>query len=207
MNTPGVLLNSSRVPMGEIQIPFRVISSAGAILLTLRTIWSIRFSIDTWRSPPYLRRSSARGGERATEFTVLSRILKVKPACRLGPHPDSTAQGRWTLPRLCGFSDGKVPAHNTYSGLRQALGVKGYAEIMTVLFVCPRARSARSRLPVLRRIARGPIVIADSTTIQAYCSTSGKKQPDGTWLFTDRSVAFGRPHHRDKFPIGHRLIP
>lgn len=47
-------------------------------------------------------------------------------------------------------------------------------------------------------------MIADSTTIQAYCSPNGKKLPDGTWLFADPSVTFGRPHHRDKFPIGHK---
>jgi len=52
--------------------------------------------------------------------------------------------------------------------------------------------------------AKGLIVIADSTTIRGYCSTNGKKQPDGTWLFTDPSVTFGRPHHRDKFPIGNK---
>ena len=47
-------------------------------------------------------------------------------------------------------------------------------------------------------------MIGDSTTIRAYCSTNGKKQPDGSWLFTDPSVTFIRPHHRDKFPIGHK---
>jgi hypothetical protein len=47
-------------------------------------------------------------------------------------------------------------------------------------------------------------VIADSTTIRAYCSPRGSKQLDGTWLFTDPSVSFGRPHHRDKSPIGHK---
>ena len=60
-------------------------------------------------------------------------------------------------------------------------------------------------LPMLPKNRRkGLIVIADSTTIRAYCSTSGTKQPDGTWLFTDPSATFGRPHHRDKFPVGHK---
>jgi hypothetical protein len=111
-----------------------------------------------------------------------------------------------TYRRLCGFSDGKVPAHNTYSSLRKTLGVRGYGQIHAGF-----VRSAHTlnlldpKLPMLpKNRQKGLIVIADSTTIRAYCSKNGKKQPDGSWLFTDPSVTFGRPHHKDKFPIGHK---
>jgi len=48
------------------------------------------------------------------------------------------------------------------------------------------------------------ILVGDSTPIRSYCSTKGTKQEDGSWLFTDPSVSFGRPHHKDKYPVGHK---
>ena len=111
-----------------------------------------------------------------------------------------------TYRRLCGFFDGSLPTHSTYSTLRRTLGGQGYGEIHAG-FV-RRAHTLHlldPKLPMLPSNRRkGLIVIADSTTIRAYCSAGGTKQPDGTWLFTDPSVTFGRPHHRDKFPIGHK---
>jgi hypothetical protein len=111
-----------------------------------------------------------------------------------------------TYLRLCGLFDDSVPAHSTYSTLRRTLGARGCGEIHTG-FV-RRAHTFHlldPKLPTLPSNRRkGLIVIADSTTIRAYCSPSGTKELDGTWLFTDPSVSFGRPHHRDKFPIGHK---
>lgn len=47
-------------------------------------------------------------------------------------------------------------------------------------------------------------MIADSTFLLTTSSTKGLKTEDGTWLFNDDSVAFGRKHHKHKYPVGHR---
>ena len=194
--------------MGEIQIPFRVISSAGADLADPENdLVNYFLSIDTWPIATVLAKVFRPRGRKGYGVSLfLSRILKVKQVFVSDRILTQRLKEVATYRRLCGFSDGKVPAHNTYSTLRQALGVKGYAEIHAGFVRCAHALDLlHPELPMLPKNRReGLIVIADSTTIQAYCSTSGKKQPDGTWLFTDRSVAFGRPHHRDKFPIGHK---
>jgi hypothetical protein len=90
--------------------------------------------------------------------------------------------------------------------LRKALGPEGYAEVHAGFVRRSHALNLLDpTLPMLPKNRRkGLIVIADSTTIRAYCSTSGIKQSNGTWLFTDPSATFGRPHHRDKFPVGHK---
>jgi hypothetical protein len=194
--------------MGGIQIPFGVISSAGADLADPENdLVNYFLSIDTQRIAAVIASAfGTRGPKGYGVSLVLSRILKVKQLFVSDRILAQRLKEVATYRRLCGFSDGKVPAHNTYSTLRKALGVRGYAQIHAGFI-----RSAHSlnlldpELPMLPKNRRkGLIVIADLTTIRAYCSTSGKKQPDGTWLFTDPSVTFGRPHHRDKFPIGHK---
>jgi len=73
-----------------------------------------------------------------------------------------------------------VPSHNTYSTLRRRLGIRGYAEIHADFVRHAHALDLLDpKLPMLPKNRRkGFIVIADSTTIRAYCSTNGKKQPD-----------------------------
>ncbi len=194
--------------MGGIQIPFGVISSAGADLADPENdLVNYFLSIDTQRIAAVIASAfGTRGPKGYGVSLVLSRILKVKQVFVSDRILAQRLKEVATYRRLCGFSDGKVPAHNTYSTLRKALGVRGYSQIHAGF-----VRSAHSlnlldpELPMLPKNRRkGLIVIADSTTIRAYCSTSGNKQPDGTWLFTDPSVSFGRPHHRDKFPVGHK---
>ena len=194
--------------MGEMQIPFGVISSAGADLADPENdLVNYFLSIDTQRIAAVIASSfGTRGPKGYGVSLVLSRILKVKQVFVSDRILAQRLKEVATYRRLCGFSDGKVPAHNTYSTLRKTLGVRGYGQIHAGF-----VRSAHNlnlldpKLPMLPKNRRkGLIVIADSTTIRAYCSTNGKKQPDGTWLFTDPSVTFGRPHHRDKFPIGHK---
>ncbi len=46
--------------------------------------------------------------------------------------------------------------------------------------------------------------MGDSTFLKAVASTKGEKDADGNWLFTDDSIAFGKPHHKHKYPAGHR---
>ena len=194
--------------MGEIQIPFGVISSAGADLADLQNdLVNYFVSIDTGPVAAVIASCfGARGPKGYGVSLILSRILKVKQVFVSDRILAQRLKEVATYRRLCGFSDGKVPAHNTYSTLRKALGVRGYAQIHAGFVHCAHELNLLDpKLPMLPKNRReGLIVIADSTTIRAYCSTNGKKQPDGTWLFTDPSVSFGRPHHRDKFPIGHK---
>ena len=55
-------------------------------------------------------------------------------------------------------------------------------------------------------MVRGKIVLmGDSTFLKAVASTKGEKDSSGNWLFTDDSIAFGKPHHKHKYPVGHRV--
>ena len=194
--------------MGEIQIPFGVISSAGADLADPENdLVNYFLSIDTRPIAAVIASLlGTRGPKGYGVSLVLSRILKVKQVFISDRILAQRLKEVATYRRLCGFSDGKVPAHNTYSTWRKTLGVEGYRQIHAGFIRCAhKLKLLDPKLPMLPKNRRqGVIVIADSTTIRAYCSTNGKKQPDGSWLFTDPSVTFGRPHHRDKFPIGHK---
>ena len=194
--------------MGEIQIPFRVICSAVADLTDPdNDLVNYFLSIDTQPIAAVIASAfGIRGPKGYGVSLVLSRILKVKQVFVSDRILSQRLKEVATYRSLCGFANGKVAAHNTYSTLRKALGAEGYAQIHAGSVRCAhRLGLLDPDLPMLPKNRRkGLIVIADSTTIRAYCSTSGKKQPDGTWLFTDPSVTFGRPHHRDKFPIGHK---
>jgi hypothetical protein len=194
--------------MGEIQIPFGAVSSAAADLADRENdLVNYFLTVDTQPIATVVARALGGRGPRGYGVSlVLSRILKVKQVFISDRVLAQRLKEVATYRRLCGFSDGKVPAHNTYSTLRKTLGVTGHAEIHAGFVRCAHALNLLDpELPMLPKNRRkGLVVIADSTTIRAYCSTSGKKQPDGTWLFTDPSVAFGRPHHRDKFPVGHK---
>ena len=194
--------------MGEIQIPFETVSSATADLADPENdLVNYFINIDIHPIATVVKRAFGNRGPNGYGVSlVLSRILKVKQVFISDRILAQRLKEVATYRKLCGFSGRKVPAHNTYNTLRKRLGVKGYAEIHAGFVRRAHALSLLdpklAMLPKNRR--NGPIVIADSTTIQAYCSTNGKKLPDGTWLFTDPSVTFGRPHHRDKFPIGHK---
>ena len=48
------------------------------------------------------------------------------------------------------------------------------------------------------------ILIGDSTFLKVVASTKGQKDTDGNRLFTDDSIASGKPHHKHKYPVGHR---
>lgn len=194
--------------MGEIQIPFAMISSAGADLADPENdLVNYFLSIDTQPVADVIARAfSGRGPKGYGLSLFLSRILKVKQVFISDRILAQRLNEVATYRRLCGLSDAKVPSHNTYCTLRKTLGAQGYAKIHAGFVRAAHAlKLLDPELPMLPKNRRkGLIVIADSTTIRAYCSTSGKKQPDGSWLFTDPSVTFGRPHHRDKFPIGHK---
>jgi hypothetical protein len=60
-------------------------------------------------------------------------------------------------------------------------------------------------IPGLPKVVRDKVILmGDSTFLKAVASTKGEKDPDGNWLFTDDSIAFGKAHHKHKYPVGHR---
>lgn len=136
----------------------------------------------------------------------LSRIMKIKQTFVSDRVLAKRLSENSTYRYLCLLEKGFTPAHNTYYTLRKHLGVDGYAKIH-INFVNEADELGLLnpyivRLPKKRR--KGLILIGDSTPIRSYCSSKGVKQKDGSWLFTDPSVSFGRPHHRDKYPVGHK---
>lgn len=136
----------------------------------------------------------------------LSRMLKVKQTFVSDRILARRLSENSTYRHLCLLEEGPTPAHNTYNTLRKHLGVKRYAKIH-VNFVNEANKLGLlnpniKQLPKNRR--EGLILIGDSTPIRSYCSSKGIKQENGSWLFTDPSVSFGHPHHKDKYPVGHK---
>lgn len=136
----------------------------------------------------------------------LSRILKVKQTFISDRTLAKRLSENATYRAVCGFQKSQTPSHCTYTILRRHLGVDGYKAIhKNLVFECNKLGLLNPTLSILPRNARkGLILIGDSTSIRSYCSTRGVKKLDGSWLFTDPSVDFGRPHHRDKYPVGHK---
>lgn len=137
---------------------------------------------------------------------VLSRILKVKEVFLSDRDLAQRLRDNATYRAVCLMQQGQTPAHNTFHTLRSHLKVRGYREIhRNFVLQAHELGLLDATLPTLPRNRRpGLVLIADSTPLHAYCSTKGEKQEDGTWLFTDRSAAFGRPHPHYKYAVGHR---
>lgn len=194
--------------MRGIQIPFATISSASADLCDPENdLVNYFVEIDTQPIEKVVSQVFSGLGPKAYGGSLfLSRILKVKQGFVSDRILAQRLKEVSTYRSICGFSEGRVPAHNTYHTFRNKLGVDGYVKIHAGFVRVAQALNLLDPdLPMLPKNRRkGLILIGDSTTIRAYCSTTGKKQPDGTWLFNDPSVSFGRPHHRDKFPVGHK---
>lgn len=136
----------------------------------------------------------------------LSRVLKVKQTFVSDRVLARRLSENATYRAVCGFKKGQTPSHSTYTILRRHLDVDGYRAIhRNVLYECDKLGLLTPPFPKLPKNTRkGLILVGDSTPIRSYCSTKREKQPDGSWLFNDPSVSFGRPHHRDKYPVGHK---
>jgi hypothetical protein len=136
----------------------------------------------------------------------LSRMLKVKQTFVSDRILARRLSENSTYRHFCLLDKGPTPAHNTYNTLRKHLGLKRYAEIH-VNFVI-EANELGLLNPNIKQLPKnrrgGLILIGDSTPIRSYCSSKGIKQENGSWCFTDPSVSFGRPHHKDKYPVGHK---
>ncbi len=136
----------------------------------------------------------------------LSRMLKVKQTFVSDRILAKRLSENSTYRYLCLLEKRPTPAHNTYNTLRNHLGVEGYTKIHVNYVNEANSNGLLNphieQLPKNRR--KGLMLVGDSTPIRSYCSTKGAKQEDGSWLFTDPSVSFGRPHHKDKYPVGHK---
>lgn len=136
----------------------------------------------------------------------LSRILKVKEVFLSDRRLAEKLANNATYRAVCLLDKESTPAHNTYTTLRNRLGVEGFRQIhRNFVIEAQQLGLLDPELPDLPKNRRkGIILVADSTFIIAYCSTKGVKQENGLWLFTDPTVTFGRPHHKYRYPVGHK---
>jgi hypothetical protein len=137
---------------------------------------------------------------------ILSRLLKVKEIFFSDRVLADKLKDNATYRSVCLLDKSRTPSHNTYNTLRKRLGVEGFRQIHRRFVLQAHSLGLLNpdmpRLPKTRR--PGIIVVGDSTFIRATCSTKGEKQDDGSWLFQDASVSFGRPNHKYRYPVGHK---
>jgi len=109
--------------MGEMQIPFGAISSAGADLADPdNDLVSYFLGVDPQPIASVIAKAFGNRGPRGYGVPLfLSRILKVNQVFISDRILAQRLKEVATYRRLCGFADGTVPAHNTYSTLRKAL--------------------------------------------------------------------------------------
>jgi len=137
---------------------------------------------------------------------VLARILKVKERISSDRELSDKLSKIQIYREAIGIKRNMVPAHNTFNTLRSRLGPEGFIQIhrhfilqayQTGLLIPP--------IPDLPNVVRDKIIlIGDSTFLKAVARTKGQKDENGNWMFTDDSIAFGKPHHKHKYPVGHR---
>jgi len=137
---------------------------------------------------------------------ILSRMLKVKEIFFSDRVLARKLKNNATYRSVCLLDTTQTPSHNTYNTLRKRLGVEGFRQIHRRFVLEAHSLGLLNpeipQLPKTRR--KGIIVVGDSTFIRATCSTQGEKQDDGSWLFKDISVSFGRPNHKYRYPVGHK---
>ena len=137
---------------------------------------------------------------------VLARILKVKERISSDRELSQKLARIQIYREAVGMSPHDIPAHNTFHTLRQRLGPAGFVRIHQHLVLKAHEIGLLTPpIPDLPKRVRGKIIlIGDSTFLKAVACTKGEKDEDGNWMFTDDSIAFGKPHHKHKYPVGHR---
>ncbi len=137
---------------------------------------------------------------------VLARVLKVKERISSDRELAEKLARIEIYRQAIGIGRREVPAHNTFHTLRQRLGPEGFVRIHE-----PFVRQASTAglltppVPDLPKLVQGKIIlIGDSTFLKAVTRSKAEKDEAGEWLFRDESVAFGKPHHKHKYPVGHR---
>ena len=137
---------------------------------------------------------------------ILSRMLKVKERVSSDRELAIKLRKNELYRFVCQLSDGRCPAHNSFTILRSRSEAEGFRRIHKNFVL--QAHGLGLLNPKITALTqhrkRGIILIADSTFIPATCSTKGIRDPQGRWVFKDPSVAFGRPHHKYKYPVGHK---
>ncbi len=207
---PGLLLNTPdrRLIMTDYQLPIPKFSTAYLDLTDEKNDLVNYFrSINLHNIYPVIKKCYSGSGPQGYGIGLfLSRMLKVKQTFVSDRILARRLSENSTYRHLCLLDQRFTPAHNTYHTLRKHLGVDGYAKIHVNFISEANSFGLLNpdivRLPKNRR--KGMILIGDSTPIRSYCRSKGVKQEDGSWLFTDPSVSFGRPHHKDKYPVGHK---
>jgi hypothetical protein len=137
---------------------------------------------------------------------VLARILKVKERISSDRELSEKLSKIQIYREAIGIKRNMVPAHNTFNTLRSRLGPEGFVQIHQHLILqAYKTGLLTPPIPDLPHVVRDKIIlIGDSTFLKAVARTKGQKDENGTWIFTDDSIAFGKPHHKHKYPVGHR---
>ena len=141
-----------------------------------------------------------------TTSLVLARILKVKERISSDRELSEKLAKIQIYREAIGIKRNRVPAHNTFNTLRSRLGPEGFVQIHQH-FVLQAFSSGLLTPPIpdLSNVVKGKIIlVGDSTFLKAVARTKGQKDEEGNWIFTDDSIAFGKPHHKHKYPVGHR---
>ena len=162
--------------------------------------------IDTEAITEILSHYRSSGPEGYSASLILCRILKIKE--RISSDRElSEKLAKISIYRdAVGINKRDIPAHNTFTILRQRLGPAGFARIHRY-FVMKAYKHGLLIPPIekLPAIVKNKIIlIADSTFLLTAGSTKGEKDETGEWIFSDESIAFARPHHKHKYPVGHR---
>lgn len=137
---------------------------------------------------------------------LLARMLKVKEGI-VSDRELCERLGRIRLYQVaCRLKRDAIPSPSTFSEFRDRLAPAGYRSIHNRWIEAADALGlldpAIPGLPKNRR--PGIILIADSTFLITAGSTTGEKQADGTWKFTDPTACFGRRHPHHRYAVGHR---
>ncbi len=137
---------------------------------------------------------------------VLARFLKVKERISSDRELSEKLAKIQIYREAIGIKRNRIPAHNTFNTLRSRLGPEGFIQIHQHLILqAYKIGLLIPPIPDLQNLVRDKIIlIGDSTFRKAVARTKGKKDEKGNWLFTDDSIAFGKPHHKHKYPVGHR---
>lgn len=194
--------------MPEFQIPLGLFSKSYHHLTQEEKDFLDYFTmIGSWCIEPVISTHYSLGPKGYGSSLILSRILKVKERISSDRELASKLRKNEIYRVVCQLRDGNtVPSHNTYTTLRSKLGIQGYTELHTN-FVKEADKFGLLTPPLHgcpKTMRKGIILVADSTFILTASSTQGVEAKDGTWLFTDRDVAFGRGHHKHKYPVGYK---
>jgi hypothetical protein len=137
---------------------------------------------------------------------VLARILKVKERISSDRELSDKLSKIGIYRKAIGIGQHDIPAHNTFHTLRQRLGPEGFSQIhQHFVMEADKVDLLTPPIPSLPKMVKDKVILmGDSTFLKAVASTKGEKDADGNWLFTDDSIAFGKPHHKHKYPVGHR---